>query len=187
MNHRLLSRALAAALALSVSTAGIAAAQMSHGGGHGGGHGTATSIGAPGDAAAADRTVEITMQDNYFEPETLSVSAGETVRFVVKNTGAFVHEFNIATAEMHAAHGPEMMMLVEHGVLMPDRIDRDAIEKMKASMGHGMHDAGNSLLLEPGQSGELIWRFSDAGDLEFACNVPGHYDAGMMGEFKIGH
>lgn len=183
MNHRLLSRALVAALALSVSTADIAAAQMSHGGGHG----TAASIGAPGDAAAVDRTVEITVQDNYFEPETFSVSEGETIRFVVKNTGELVHEFNIATAEMHAAHGPEMMMLVEHGVLMPDRIDRAAAEKMKASMGHGMHDAGNSLLLEPGQSGELIWRFSDAKDLEFACNVPGHYQAGMMGVIRKAH
>lgn len=183
MNHRLLSRAVAAALALSLSTAGIAAAQMSHGGGHG----AAPSIGQPGDASAASRTVEITMHDNYYEPETLSISAGETVRFVVTNTGAFVHEFNIATAEMHKAHGPEMQMLVDHGVLMPDRIDRAAAEKMKASMGHGMHDAGNSLLLEPGQSGELIWRFADAKELEFACNVPGHYEAGMMGDIRMAH
>lgn len=180
MNHRLYARAVAAALALSLSVAGIASAQMSHGGGHG----AAMSIGQPGDASAVGRTVEITMHDNYYEPETLSVSEGETVRFLVKNAGAIVHEFNIATAEMHKAHEAEMQMLVDHGVLMPDRIDRAAAEKMKTSMGHGMHAAGNSLLLEPGQSGELIWRFADAKDLEFACNVPGHYQAGMMGDFR---
>lgn len=189
MNYRMLSRAVAAALALTVSTVGIASAQMgSHGGGHGsaGGHGTAASIGQPGDASAVSRTVEVTMHDNYYEPESIAVSEGETVRFIVKNAGAFVHEFSIAAAEMHQAHGAEMKMLVDHGVLLPDRIDHAAAERMKASMGHGMRGAGNSVLLEPGQSGEVIWTFAQAMDLEFACNVPGHYDAGMMGEFKIG-
>ena len=183
MNTRLISRAAAAALAFTLSIPGIAAAQMSHGGGHG----MTAAIGQPGDASAVSRTVEITMHDNYYEPETVSVSAGETVRFVVKNAGSLVHEFNIATAEMHAAHGSEMQMLVDHGVLMADRIDREAAEKMKASMGHGMRDAGNSLLLEPGQSGELIWRFEHGKDLEFACNVPGHYQAGMVGDIRMAH
>jgi uncharacterized cupredoxin-like copper-binding protein len=190
MNYRMLSRAVAAALALTVSTAGVAGAQMaSHGGGHSsaGGHGMAASIGQPGDASKVSRTVEVTMYDNYYEPESIAVSEGETIRFIVRNAGEFVHEFNIATAEMHQAHGPEMMMLVEHGVLLPDRIDHAAAEKMKASMGHGMHGEGNSVLLEPGKTGEVIWTFAQAKDLEFACNVPGHYDAGMMGEFKIGH
>lgn len=47
------------------------------------------------------------------------------------------------------------------------------------------HDDPNSVLLEPGQSGELIWRFSGDTTLEFACNVPGHYQAGMYGDVRF--
>lgn len=163
-------------------------AQSAHGGGGHGhvGHGNGPALGAPGDASAVTRTIDVTMHDNYFEPESITVSEGETVKFVVKNAGEFVHEFSIATAEKHREHQPQMMMLMDHGVLHPDRIDRDAAGKMMADMGHGMHDEGNSVLLEPGQSGEIIWTFAAARNLEFACNVPGHYDAGMMGEFKLG-
>jgi uncharacterized cupredoxin-like copper-binding protein len=161
-----------------------AQAQMKHGGGHGSGHGT-TEIGQPGDPSKVSRTVEVVMHDNYYEPETISVEQGETVRFVVKNAGALVHEFNIATAEMHRDHQPEMMMMVEHGVLEADRINMEAAAKMQASMGHGMHDAANSALLEPGKTGEVIWTFGKSTELEFACNIPGHYDAGMMGQIKL--
>lgn len=154
-------------------------------GSHDGGHGHKQAIGGPGDPANASRTVEITMYDNYYEPEVITVNAGETVRFVIKNEGEFVHEFNIATADMHEAHGPEMMMMVEHGVLEPDRINWEAAKAMQASMGHGMHDEPNSTLLEPGKTGEMTWTFSGDATLEFACNVPGHYDSGMMGEIEV--
>jgi len=154
------------------------------------GHGdsdVAGKIGTPGDASDVTRTIEVVMYDNYYEPEDISVKEGETVRFVLKNAGEFVHEFNIATAEMHVAHAPEMMMMMEHGVLEPDRINWEAAEAMQESMGHGMHKGGNSVLLEPGKSGEIIWTFPEHADLEFACNVPGHYDSGMMGEITLGH
>ena len=54
-------------------------------------------------------------------------------------------------------------------------------------MGHGMHEEPNSVLLEPGQEGEIIWTFAKHGELEFACNVPGHYDAGMQGQIQLAH
>lgn len=152
---------------------------------HEGGHGV--NIGKPGKAADATKTINVTMYDNYYEPAGLTIKEGETVRFVIKNAGELVHEFNIATAAMHKAHAPEMMMMLEHGVLEPDRINWEAAKAMQASMGHGMHEEANSLLLEPGKSGEVIWTFPDHADLEFACNVPGHYDAGMMGEIKLTH
>jgi len=167
-------------VALAVSASATHAAGT-HGHGHGG------NIGEPGNAGDVSRTVNVTMYDNYFEPENITIKEGETVRFVVKNAGEFVHEFNIATGAMHRAHAPEMMMMVEHGVLEPDRINWDAAKAMQASMGHGMHNEANSLLLEPGKSGEVVWKFPDHADLEFACNVPGHYDAGMMGEIKLTH
>ncbi|MBO6519898.1 MAG: cupredoxin family protein [Rhodospirillales bacterium] len=149
------------------------------------GHSTAKLIGQPGKVADATRTVEVTMYDNYYEPENLTIKEGETVRFVVRNAGGFVHEFNIASPDMHKAHGPEMMMMLEHGVLEPDRINWDAAKKMQASMGHGMHNDPNSVLLEPGKTGEIIWTFTGRATLEFACNVPGHYEAGMVGQVKL--
>lgn len=148
-------------------------------------HGHDSPIGQPGEAAQATRTIEVVMYDNYYEPEAISINRGETVRFVLSNEGEFVHEFNIGTAKMHVGHQPEMQMMVDHGVLEPDRINLEAAKAMQASMGHGMHEEPNSVLLEPGQSGEIVWRFQENAELEFACNVPGHYDSGMMGEFKL--
>ena len=186
MNSFSTNRAIAVALvALALSApAAIAQAQMSHGGTHGSQHGAA-EIDVPGDPSKVTRTVEIVMYDNYYEPETVTVKAGDTVRFVVRNAGELVHEFNIATAEMHHEHQSEMMMMVDHGVLEPDRINLEAAARMQASMGHGMHDAANSALLEPGKTGEVIWTFGESTELEFACNIPGHYDAGMTGQIKL--
>jgi uncharacterized cupredoxin-like copper-binding protein len=127
------------------------------------------------------------MHDNYYEPERVAVQPGETVRFVVRNAGQLVHEFNIGTAAMHAAHRGEMQMMVDHGVLKPDRVDHEAAQHMQATMGHGMHNEPNSLLLEPGETGEITWTFPEGVELEFACNVPGHYEAGMQGEISVGN
>ena len=128
------------------------------------------------------------MYDNYYEPEEIAIKEGETVRFKITNAGSLVHEFNIGTAAMHAAHQDEMMMMVEHGVLEADRINREAAEQMQASMGHAMkHDDPNSVLLEPGESAEIVWAFPQHAELQFACNVPGHYEAGMQGEIELTH
>ena len=73
-----------------------------------------------------------------------------------------------------------MMMMVDHGVLEPDKINRDKM-MMKMPNGETMeHNDPNSVLLEPGKTGEVIWKFSKKGGLEIGCNVPGHYDAGMV-------
>jgi uncharacterized cupredoxin-like copper-binding protein len=154
-------------------------------GSHDGGHGAKKNIGIPGKASEAMQTIEIKMLDNYYEPESISVKQGETVRFIIKNDGEFVHEFNIGTAAMHTAHQEEMMTMFEHGVLEADKINHDM---MKMDMGNGKtmeHNDPNSILLEPGKSGEIVWKFNKAGKIEFACNIPGHYDAGMMGKIKF--
>ncbi len=179
------STTLAIAILATSLLAAPALAAGKHGKGHG--HAAAADIGAPGKPEAVTRTIEVTMFDNYYEPENLTVKEGETVRFIVRNKGEFVHEFNIATPEMHLAHAPEMEMMVEHGVLEPDRINWDAAKKMQATMGHGMHDEANSLLLEPGKSGEIVWRMPKHATLQFACNVPGHYGAGMHGDLSLTH
>lgn len=166
-------------------SASLALASAFAAGEHGGGHGA--KIGQPGDPSAVTRTIKVSMGDNFYEPEEIEIKEGETVRFVVTNKGEFVHEFNIATAEMHKAHQPEMMMMMEHGVLEGDRINWEAAKAMQASMGHGMHEEPNSVLLEPGETAEVVWQFPDHANLEFACNVPGHYGAGMVGPIKLSH
>ena len=177
-------------LTLSVSTGALAAGKHSGGHGHGEaskghGHGGSVNIGKPGNASEVTRTLTITMTDNRYSPENIEVKKGETVRFVMKNKGEFVHEFNIGTAKMHKAHRKEMMMMVEHGVLEPDRINH---ERMKMDMGGGKtmeHNDPNSALLEPKKSAEIIWMFDTNAKLEFACNVPGHYESGMVGVISI--
>lgn len=179
-------------LAGSAAFAFSATAAGNHGSGHndhgeakGHGHDGAAHIGKPGKATSGTKTVVIELYDNYYEPESLTVKEGQTVRFIIQNKGTLVHEFNIGTAAMHKAHAPDMMMMVQHGVLEPDKINRAAAKKMQKDMGHGMHDEPNSALLEPGKSAEIVWTFPDASDLQFACNVPGHYESGMVGQIKL--
>lgn len=172
--------------ALLATTAVDASTLSGHGGGHHGGA-TTSIMGEPGKASEVSRIVEITMHDNYYMPENLSVKPGETVRFVVKNVGSLVHEFNIGDATAHSAHQREMAAMMDSGALEPDRLNH---EMMGHGGGHGQgaamaHDDPNSVLLEPGKTGEVIWKFATPSALEFACNVPGHYDAGMMGQFRF--
>lgn len=177
-----LIKPLIAALAMSVSATVLAAG--AHDGGHHG-EGLASVSGEPGKASEASRTVTVNMYDNYYEPESIDVNPGETVRFVVANKGSLVHEFNIGTPAMHEGHQKEMMMMVEHGVIQGGKLNH---AMMDMDMGNGQsmkHDDPNSILLEPGNSKELIWTFTDRGDIEFACNVPGHYQAGMYGEVNF--
>jgi uncharacterized cupredoxin-like copper-binding protein len=150
------------------------------------GHGSG-DIGKPGAAAKASRTVTVVMGDNYYEPTEIAVKAGETVKFVIRNDGELVHEFNIGTAAMHAQHQREMAMMVEHGALEADRVNRD---RMKMVMPDGKtmeHNDPNSVLVEPGKTAQIVWTFPSDTALDFACNVPGHYEAGMQGAFEIAH
>jgi len=146
------------------------------------------SIGHSGDSQAVDRTIEVRMGDIFFEPKAMEIKAGETVRFVLLNEGALLHEFNLGKAASHAAHQKEMAAMFQNGTLSPTAAHD--MSKMDHAMGGmkmvGMeHDDPNSVLVEPGAREELIWTFSDATDLEFACNVPGHYQSGMVGKVTV--
>jgi uncharacterized cupredoxin-like copper-binding protein len=176
------------ALAVSAAVALLASSPLQAAGDHGHHHhASGVDIGKAGKASAAARTVTIVMHDNYYEPKSMTFKEGETIRFVIQNKGEFVHEFTIATAEMHKAHAPAMQMMVEQGVLEPNRINRDAAKAMQAKMGHGLHDEPNSVLLEPGKNAEIVWTFPKHATLEFACNVPGHYESGMFGKITLSH
>ncbi|MDX1299950.1 MAG: cupredoxin family protein [Pseudomonas sp.] len=162
-----------------VFTASAAMASPSH---------SKSEIGQPGDAKKAGRTIEIRMGDIFFEPKSIDIKAGETVRFVLKNEGSLLHEFNLGMAAAHAAHQKEMAAMFQNGTLPPT-----AAQHM-SNMGHAMsgmkmagmqHDEPNSVLIEPGATEELVWTFTKAKGLEFACNIPGHYQSGMVGKVNV--
>ena len=137
-------------------------------------------IGEIGKLSEVNKTIEIKMYDNYFEPKEIKIKKNETVRFLITNYGELVHEFNIATREMHLNHQDEMMKMMEYGILLGDKIDKQKMKELSKKDHSLAHSHKNSLLLEPNQSGELIWKFSKDIVLEAACNVPGHYDSGMI-------
>ncbi|WP_309678597.1 cupredoxin family protein [Polaromonas sp.] len=127
-------------------------------GNHAGGHDDA-AIGKPGVAAKVTRTVVVDMKDDMrFHSSIFSVKQGETIRFVAKNSGQVKHEMVLGTAK--------------------DLKDHYELMKRNPEMEHA--DA-NMVTVAPGKSGEIIWQFTRAGKVDFACLQPGHYDAGMKG------
>ena len=142
-------------------------------------------IGSKGKESEVSRVVKVVMYDNYYEPSSFQIKAGETVKFEVENAGMLVHEFNIANKMMHMEHQPEMMKMVENGILLAFSIDKEKMKKMAKIDKLMGHSHSNSVLLEPRQKGEIIWKFDNAVNIEVACNVPGHYQAGMIAKVDI--
>ena len=142
-------------------------------------------IGTKGKESEISRTIKVIMYDNYYEPSSFQIKSGETIKFEVENAGMLVHEFNIANKMMHMKHQPEMIKMVENEILLADSIDKEKMKKM-AKMDKAMaHSHSNSVLLEPKQKGEIIWKFDNAVNIEVACNVPGHYQVGMIAKVDI--
>jgi uncharacterized cupredoxin-like copper-binding protein len=124
----------------------------------------AADLGEPADASEATRTIAVDAFDMAFEPAAITVEPGEVVTFEVANTGEAVHEFFLGDPVMQQDHADEM-----------------------AEMGHDMaHDEPYSIRLDPGETKQLTWRFTDGGEFEFACHEPGHYGAGMHGRITVG-
>lgn len=126
----------------------------------------AFAFGAPGKPADVDRTISIKARDVNFDVATVTVKAGETVKFVVVNEGAADHEFTLGDAAEQAAHRREML------------------EMAGMDMSQSHHDA-NALYLKSGETKALVWKFGKAGQIEFGCNVPGHYEVGMKGTIAV--
>ena len=124
------------------------------------------------------------MFDNYYEPNSIKINKNETIKFVVYNLGEIVHEFNIATKEMHLKHQPEMAKMVENEILLVDRIDKKKMKELSKKDHSMSHSHSNSVLLEPNKKGELIWKFNTDTNLEAACNIPGHYESGMIAKLN---
>jgi len=151
MNLRRLST-VAAFVAVASVAASCGSSSMDH---NSMGSESSTSVPA-GPAAAPDKTVEVKMIDIGFDPATVSVNAGETVKFVFHNTGKIEHEAMVGDETVQNAHEQEM----------------------RGSKGMQMKDA-NALTVKPGATGELTHTFSSAGQTTIGCHEPGHYAAGM--------
>lgn len=138
--------------------------RMEHGHGDGASADThEAAAGRPGDPARVERTIKVSMNDTMrFDPEKMVFKAGETIRFVVRNTGNIQHEMVIGSMEE----------LKEHAEMM---------RKMPGMQ----HADPNMISLAPGESGDLVWQFSNAGSFDFACLVPGHLEAGMTGKIAV--
>ena len=147
----------ALALALAVMAHAAQAA-----GQHAAGH-AESAIGEPGQAAHVSRTVRIDMSDAMrFTPASIDAKQGETIRFVITNSGKVKHELVLGTEND----------LKEHNELMK------RLPQME-------HDDPTMVTVAPGKVGDVIWKFTQAGKIDFACLQPGHYDAGMKGAVAV--
>lgn len=119
--------------------------------------------GIAGEPEQVSRTIDISMSDQMrFSPDQLEVKQGETIRFIHRNEGQVMHEFVLgaqAELQQHAA-----MMATSAGM---------------------QHDSPDMAHVAPGQREELIWTFNRVGEFDFACLIPGHYQAGMVGKVRV--
>ncbi len=134
--------------------------------GHGQSHARAFAAGEPGNPKRPFRVVEIVMAEGSgtmtHTPDRIEVKKGEQIKFVLKNVGLLDHEFLVDSVANNARHKKEM----------------EAKPDME-------HDEPNGARLKPGATGELLWRFTKSGTFEFACLIPGHYEAGMKGTLLV--
>jgi len=119
--------------------------------------------GIAGDAKAVTRTIEVRMTDNMrFAPDRIELKQGETIRLVHKNNGKILHEFVLGTKQE----------LDEHAALMAKFPDME-------------HDEPYMAHVAAGKTGEIVWTFNQEGEFDFACLIPGHYQAGMVGKIRV--
>lgn len=124
-------------------------------------------VGKAGKISNVTRTILVEMRetddgDMIFKPARLKVSQGETIKFKIVNKGELEHEF----------------VLDEHKEVLKHKAMMERFPEME-------HDDPNSIRLEPGKRGNIVWNFANSGKFEFACLVPGHYDAGMKGDLAV--
>lgn len=122
--------------------------------------------GEPGDPKKPARVVQVVMNDANgkmsFAPERISVKRGEQIRFRLRNAGDIDHEFVLATLEENLKHAEEMRK-------NPDM----------------EHDDPNAKRLSPRETGEIVWKFTKAGEFDFSCLIPGHRESGMTGTIVV--
>ncbi len=120
-------------------------------------------FGRPGDPKKIVRTIHIDMRDEMeYLPNGLRLKAGDTVRFMVRNSGKIMHELVLGT----------MAELKEHAELMRKF---PAMEHDEPYMAH----------VAPGKTESIVWQFTRPGAFYYGCLVPGHFEAGMVGIVRV--
>jgi uncharacterized cupredoxin-like copper-binding protein len=161
MNTKRLSTFLATGAFAALLSLGLAAPYYAQA--HEGEH---FSAGEPGDPKKPFRTVQVTMHEGdgtmSFSPAALEVKKGEQIKFVIANGGALAHEFILANEKDN----------LKHAELMKKYPDME-------------HDDPNGKTVQPNAKNEILWRFSKAGTFEYACLIPGHREAGMIGKVTV--
>lgn len=146
---------------IAIAAAALLAASSARVAAHGDG-----SVGEPGDPKKPARTVEVVMSEDkdgmHFAPDHIEARRGEQVRFEIRNAGQVDHEFYLGTTEANKSHA-----------------------EMMAAMPGMKHKDANAVSVAPGATATLIWKFTHAGEYEFACLVPGHYQLGMHGAVAV--
>ena len=156
-------------------TAGLISSAVMAGGDHSGGHmdmsghegmhmgghhhSGDSAVGLPGKDLPITKTINVSTLDNMrfkFSDEP-GLKAGDVVKFIVTNEGKVKHEFSIGDAKEQKSHAA-----------------------MMSSMPNMKHEDGNTVTVNPGETREVIWQFTAAAEVIFACNVPGHFEAGMF-------
>lgn len=123
----------------------------------------ATAFGQEGDPKKVTRTIKLSMTDAMrFTPADVTVKRGETVRFRIHNDGQILHEMVLGTPQE----------LKEHAELMKKFPEME-------------HSDPNMAHVKPSKDGEIVWRFTKAGEFQFACLQPGHFEAGMVGKVTV--
>lgn len=121
------------------------------------------AFGREGDPKKVSRTIKVDMSDAFrFTPSDVVIKRGETVRFVISNSGKQLHEMVLGTPQE----------LQQHAELMKKFPN---MEHADANMAH----------VKPGAKGDIVWQFNKAGEYQFACLIPGHFEAGMVGKVTV--
>lgn len=123
-----------------------------------------SDVGMPAKGAKPDKVVHVILSDDMkisFRNK-VNIEADDVVQFVVMNTGKIDHEFSIGSSKEQLEH-----------------------REMMKNMGSHAHDSGSTVTVKPGKAKQLLWHFHGDSNVEFACNIPGHAEAGMVKKLTL--
>lgn len=109
-----------------------------------------------------DMVVELAMRNLRYDPGSLEVPSGKTVRINLRNMDGTEHDMQVdglrvekvGNAQMSGHHAGTAVGMV------------------------AMHTVANG-------SASIMFRTDQKGVFRFYCTLPGHKDAGMLGELKV--
>ncbi len=128
-----------------------------------------SAFGEKGTPSSATKTVKIVGEEIRYDVTALTLKTGDTVTFQFTNKGEQPHEFTIGDTAYQEAAKQMMAMMTEMGM------DMTAPEHEAAHA-----EAGNTVIVKPGETKSLTWKFTKPGDFLFACNFVGHSVAGLL-------